>query len=97
MMHFAKRMGTKCFGLRSAFMRPGTHAPEENAFSSGHRKMSARMTHEAEWRLFNIDSLAAELAGDQSAATIDLFVASLAFKNFDFVTKRLPFLVECST
>ncbi|MEA3182058.1 MAG: hypothetical protein QOI59_5581 [Gammaproteobacteria bacterium] len=55
------------------------------------------MTHEAEWRLFNIDSLAAELAGDQSAATIDLFVASLAFKNFDFVTKRLPFLVECST
>lgn len=28
---------------------------------------------------------------------IDLCVASLAFKNFDFVAKRLPFLIECST
>src|SRR5271155_3884612 len=55
------------------------------------------MRYESEWRLFNVDSLVEELAGDQSASTIDLCVASLAFRNFDFVAKRLPFLVECST
>ena len=55
------------------------------------------MKHEAVWRLFNVDSIAEEVTGDQRAATIDLCVASLAFKNFDFVAKRLPFLVECST
>src|ERR1700692_4155947 len=48
--------------------------------------------------LFNVDSLVAELAGgDQSASTIDLCCASLAFRSFDFVAKRLPFLVECLT
>lgn len=56
------------------------------------------MRYESEWRLFNVDSLVEELAGgDQSASTIDLYVASLAFRNFNFVAKRLPFLVECST
>ena len=51
----------------------------------------------SEWRLVNIDSLAEQLDGDPSASTIDLCVASLAFKNFDFIAKRLPFLIECST
>jgi len=56
------------------------------------------MRYKSEWRLFNVDSLVEELAGgDQSASAIDLYVASLAFRNFDFVAKRLPFLVECST
>src|SRR3984957_16062105 len=56
-----------------------------------------RMSLEAQWRLFNVDSFAEESPGDWGAATIDLSVAALAFKNFDFVAKRLPFLVECST
>jgi Family of unknown function (DUF6516) len=55
------------------------------------------MSLEAQWRLFNVDSFAEESPGDWGAATIDLSVAALAFKNFDFVAKRLPFLVECST
>jgi hypothetical protein len=59
--------------------------------------MMLQMRYESEWRYFNVDSLVEELAGDQSASTIDLCVASLAFRNFDFVAKRLPFLVECST
>jgi len=53
--------------------------------------LALQMGSQSEWCLFNVDSLVEELTGDQSASTIDLCVASLAFRNFDFVTKRLPF------
>lgn len=50
------------------------------------------------WQLFNIDSLVSQASAETPLADfIDLAVASLAFKNFDFVAKRLPLLVECST
>lgn len=56
------------------------------------------MQYQTKWRLFNVDSMVEELSGaDQTASTIDLCVASLAFKNFDFVAKRLAFVIECST
>jgi len=47
---------------------------------------------------FNIDSVLEE-SGDISvnAKTIDAYAVALSFKNFDFVEKRLPFLLECST
>ena len=49
------------------------------------------------FKLFNVDSLLEELPPESCADSIDLFVASLAFKNFDFIEKRLPFLIECVT
>lgn len=56
------------------------------------------MKSKAEWTLFNIDSMLEE-TGEHNlpGSTIDLWVSALAFKNFDFVEKRLPFLVECRT
>lgn len=56
------------------------------------------MENHNQWRLFNIDSLIQELKGEApDGPTIDLYVASLAFKNFDFVAKRLPFVIESVT
>lgn len=56
------------------------------------------MGQKAKWRLFNVDSMLEELPDvDSIASTIDLFVSSLAFKNFDFIEKRLPFIIECLT
>jgi hypothetical protein len=56
------------------------------------------MPHQSEWRLFNVDSIVEGCPEpERTALTIDLCVASLAYKNFDFVAKRLPFVVECST
>ena len=49
-------------------------------------------------KLFNIDSLIEELAGDVATGdTLDLFVASLAFRNFDCFARRLPFVLESVT
>jgi hypothetical protein len=56
------------------------------------------MENHKQWRLFNIDSLIQELKGEApDGPTIDLYIASLAFKNFDFVAKRLPFVIESVT
>ena len=56
------------------------------------------MPHQGAWRLFNVDSIIEGCPEpERTALTIDLCVASLAYKNFDFVAKRLPFVVECST
>ncbi|MCK9779839.1 hypothetical protein [Pseudomonas syringae] len=50
------------------------------------------------WQLFNIDSLIEELKGEvPDGRVLDLYVASLAFKNFDFVKRRLPFVIESVT
>ncbi|WP_236447620.1 MULTISPECIES: hypothetical protein [unclassified Pseudomonas] len=56
------------------------------------------MQSQARWQLFNIDSLIEELQGEApDGKTLDLYVASLAFKNFDFVMRRLPFVFESVT
>lgn len=56
------------------------------------------MSDNGHWRLFNVDSLVDEL-GDTSidAETLDLFVASLAFRNFDFAPRRFPYVRESVT
>lgn len=49
-------------------------------------------------QLFNVDSLLEEL--QQEAVTgeiLDMFVSSLAFRNFDGYARRLPFVLECVT
>jgi hypothetical protein len=49
-------------------------------------------------QLFNIDSLLEELQDEVvTGETLDLFVASLAFKNFDGFARRLPFVLESVT
>lgn len=49
-------------------------------------------------QLFNIDSLLEELQGEVLTGEIlDLFVSSLAFRNFDGFSRRLPFVLECVT
>ena len=56
------------------------------------------MQHKHKWRLFNVDDMVEALSdSDPVGPTIDLYVASLAYKNFDFISKRLPHVVECST
>ncbi|MEE5101661.1 hypothetical protein V2J88_19580 [Pseudomonas alliivorans] len=56
------------------------------------------MQSQTRWQLFNIDSLIEELQGEApDGKTLDLYVASLAFKNFDFVMRRLPFVFESVT
>lgn len=56
------------------------------------------LDNDQRWKLFNLDSLLAEL-GNQvfDASSIDLYVASLSYKNFDFIERRLPFVVESVT
>lgn len=56
------------------------------------------MAAHGHWRMFNVDSVVEEL-GDApvDGGTLDLCVAVLAFRNFDFVAKRAPFLRECVT
>ena len=56
------------------------------------------MEHKPIWRLFNVDDMVKALSdSDPVGPTIDLYVASLAYKNFDFISKRLPHIVESST
>lgn len=56
------------------------------------------MDDKPNWRLFNVDDMVKELSdSDPVGPTIDLYVASLAYKNFDFISKRLPHVIECST
>lgn len=56
------------------------------------------MDNDQQWKLFNIDSLLAEIDGPQpDASTMDLYVAALSYKNFDFIKRRLPFVVESVT
>lgn len=48
--------------------------------------------------LFNLDSALEPLnESEVSSAIIDARISSLSYKNLDFVEKRLPFLIECST
>lgn len=48
-------------------------------------------------RFFNVNSLIDSIPDfDGKAETADFYVSCLAYKNFDFVLKRLPFLTECS-
>lgn len=56
------------------------------------------MSDHGNWRLFNVDSLVNEL-GDVplDGETLDLFVAALAFRNFDFAPNRFPYLLESVT
>lgn len=60
--------------------------------------MELAMSDYGHWRLFNVDSLV-DVLGDTSvdAETLDLFVASLAFRNFDFVPRRFPHVLESVT
>ena len=54
--------------------------------------------NQAEPGLINIDWMINELpVEDRKTATIDVCIAALAFKHFDEVPKRLPFLIECTT
>jgi hypothetical protein len=54
------------------------------------------MENIAPFRLFNVDEIFQSCSADEkSAATIDLCVAALAFRNFDFYPRRFPFIVEC--
>lgn len=56
------------------------------------------MDNDQRWRLFNLDSLLDEMDGPlPEASTIDLFVATISFKNFDFVERRLAFVCESVT
>lgn len=56
------------------------------------------MQHAHVSQLFNLDSLLEELQGEVvDGATLDLFVASLAFRNFDDYARRLPFVLESVT
>lgn len=56
------------------------------------------MDNDRRWKLFNLDSLLAELDGPKfDVSSIDLYVASLSYKNFDFIERRLPFIVESVT
>lgn len=56
------------------------------------------MQERKQWKLFDIDSMLEEAGTpDLPGETIDLWVSALAYKNFDFVEKRRPFLVECRT
>ncbi|AVC42896.1 toxin-antitoxin system TumE family protein [Achromobacter ruhlandii] len=56
------------------------------------------MANAHQWRLFNIDSLLAEIdEPPRDAATVDLYVAALSYKNFDFIERRLPFVFESVT
>lgn len=56
------------------------------------------MQNRNEWPRFNIDSLTEELKGEvPDGSTLDLYVASLSFKNFDSFAKRLPFVIESVT
>ncbi|MGH8601250.1 MAG: toxin-antitoxin system TumE family protein [Gammaproteobacteria bacterium] len=56
------------------------------------------MDNDQRWKLFNIDTLLAEIDGPQpDASTMDLYVAALSYKNFDFIERRLPFVVESVT
>lgn len=48
--------------------------------------------------LFNIDSALSPLSDDEiSASLIEARISMLAFKNFDFMEKRLPFVLELCT
>lgn len=56
------------------------------------------MPHTQMPQLFNIDLLLEELQDEVvTGETLDLFVASLAFKNFDGFARRLPFVLESVT
>lgn len=55
------------------------------------------MSDHGHWRLFNVDSLVDELGGAVDGETLDLFVAALSFRNFDFAAKRFPYLRESVT
>jgi hypothetical protein len=56
------------------------------------------MPHTQTSQLFNIDSLLEDLQDEVvTGETLDLFVASLAFKNFDGFARRLPFVLESVT
>jgi hypothetical protein len=52
----------------------------------------------APYQLFNVDSSLAPLTeAEVNAAIIDARVSMLSFKNFDFMEKRLHFVLECVT
>ncbi len=54
------------------------------------------MNNCSDFRLFNVDEIFQNCTPDErSATTVDLCVAALAFRNFDFYPRRLPFIVEC--
>ncbi|KPZ07946.1 Uncharacterized protein ALO43_02214 [Pseudomonas tremae] len=56
------------------------------------------MDNDHRWKLFNLDSLLDEMDGPlPEASTIDLFIAAISFKNFDFVERRLSFVCESVT
>jgi len=56
------------------------------------------MDNDQRWKLFNLDSLLEEIDGPRpDASTMDLYVAALSYKNFDFIEWRLPFVVESVT
>jgi len=51
------------------------------------------------YRLVNVDDFAKDLDCDdeEMAATLDICVAALAYKNFEFLNQRYPFVIECRT
>ncbi|MFZ6750082.1 hypothetical protein [Undibacterium sp. Ren11W] len=54
--------------------------------------------HTSQYPLFNIDSALTPLAEpDVTASIIEARVSSLAFRNFDFMERQLPFIIECCT
>lgn len=109
--HRERHSFLKCPGDRHELLQPpsfinvelnaamvGAWLPPKAAAPSHIQQKETAMPNRHVSQLFNIDSLLEELSGEVvTGDALDLFVASLAFKNFDGFARRLPFVLESVT